>query len=593
MKNNPIFRFIRSLYRFIRSFIFCVGLLVVIAVVLLVVKPGTISFESPEYTSTDKIMLKMKLTGELLDKSPEANSFSDAVISFFKKDENQLYAFHMKSVLDRAKKDPQVLGLYLNLGTLQGSLSEFEQLRKLLSEFKDAGKRLEVWTPMLENKTYFLASLADKLHIAPEGEVEVPGPMFQLIYGGEAFRKLGVAFEVIRMGQYKSAFEPLVSDQPSPETQKAYSAIEESLRKHLLSKIAQGRKIELKVAEGWMRRSLFTAKEAFLEKLVDGLSYREQFEDQISKEAKLVEIAKYHKPKPLKSKSLIKKEGIAFIEAIGEMYIEPSAMNQSSTLDFEHLEEQLKWARDEQDVKAVVLRVDSPGGSSIAADLLWEDVRRLAEVKPVVVSMGAYAASGGYYMSASATKIIAHPTTITGSIGVIGLVPNFEAFKQKYGVSFYNISESDRKNLLNPGSKMTAEDRNILQKQVSSAYEAFVTRVANGRKKSFTEIDSVAQGRVWTGAQAKELGLVDELGGLPEAFHRAKELAKLNVDQEYPLLHYKSPENWRFLSHFSLDNLTKTQIIENIPLLNSLSRWMQGVPKEKVLTLLPQRLEMH
>lgn len=588
--DNPVFQLIRSIYRILRAFVFYVGFVVIFGVIFFLYK--NFSLEKPEYSATDKIFLKLPLRGELLSKSPDTSSFSQTVLSFVKEEEEQLYVFHLKALLERAKEDPQVLGLYLDMGALSGSLTEFELFRTLLSDFKAGGKRIEVWGTQLDNKMYYLSSLADRLHLAPEGLMQIPGPMFEFIYGGEAFRKLGVAFDIVKVGQYKSAFEPFVSDQPSEDTQKEYLSIEENIRKHLVAKVANGRKVEVKLADSWFRRSLYSAKEAFLEKMIDGVSYREQFEDVITKEGKIIEIAKY----PMKeTPKLSKSEGIAFIEAVGEMFLENSSLNAGSMMDFEHLEEELKWAREDKDVKAVVLRVDSPGGSALAADLLWEDVRKLAETKPVVVTMGAYAASGGYYMSAPATKIIAHPTTITGSIGVIGLVPNFEAFKQKYGVSFHTITGSDRRNLFNPGSRMTAEDRAILEKQTRTTYEAFVTKVASGRKKSFTEIDSIAQGRVWTGQQALELGLVDELGGLPEAFHKAKELAKLNVDEKYPVLLFESPRGtWRkFLSRLPFGKLSNVPTnLEKLPFLNFLSRYLEGNSKEQILSLLPRRVEV-
>ncbi len=597
---DRILSFIKKVHRILHGIVFGIGLLVVIGMILLITKSSPISFDQPEYGDKDKIYLKIRLAGELLSKSPEANTLGAVFVRMFQEEEREFYVYDLKSVLKHAKQDPQVMGVYLDMGALHGSFAQFTELRDLLSEFKTDGKRLEIWTPHLENKTFYLATLADRLHLAPEGELSIPGPMFQMVYGGEAFRKLGVAFEVIRAGSYKSLFEPLISDTPSVETLKDYLSIEDSLRKHMVSKIAQGRKTGPSNVESWLRRSLYSAKEAFIEKLVDGLSYKEQFEEGITKDCKLVEITKYHPPKS-KKPTLLNKEGIAFIEAIGQIFLQSSALSGHEGFDFELLMEELKWAREDADVKALVLRIDSPGGSSLAADLLWEEVRRVSEVKPVVVSMGGYAASGGYYMAAPATKIFALPTTITGSIGVIGLIPNFEAFRQKYGVSFHVVSESDRKNLLNPGSKMTVDDKKILEAHVQSTYEGFVNRVASGRKKTFQEIDSIAQGRVWTGEQAKELGLVDQLGGLAEAFHEAKQLAKLNVDQDYPILRYHAPSrsfkeclrSGRLGSCLVLDmSHAKVPNLNTLPLLQVLARWTEQttLPREQVLALLPHVL---
>ena len=600
MSDNPIIRFFRGIFQFVRGLIFTIGFLVLLALVILIVKSSTPHFESPEYAATDKIILKLNLEGALVDKNPETDSFRQYLMNLFSEEATEFYVFHLRSKILEAKKDPQVTGLYLNIGNLQGSLADFTELRKVLLDFKSEGKTVNVWSPNYENKTFYLASLASLIHLAPEGQIFLPGPLFQMIYGGEAFRKLGIAFDVIRAGQYKSAFEPFVSNEPSPETLKAYAGIEESLRKHLTHQIAVGRKTQENTASNWMRRSLFMAREAFIEKMVDGLSYREEFEDLISKEAKLVDFAKYKRGgESQKPGKLIQKSGIALIEAIGEMYVEHTALHESTELDIDRLHDELKWAREEQDIKAVVIRVNSPGGSSLAADLLWEDVRRLAEIKPVVVSMGAYAASGGYYMIAAANKIIANPSTITGSIGVISLIPNLEAFREKYGVSFHVITNSDRRNLFNPGSHMTNDDREILTRQVRSTYETFVNRVASGRKKTFQEIDAIGQGRVWTGEQALQYGLVDELGGLAEAFRSAKELAKLNVDEQYPILHYEAPgrslreclKQGRLFSCFSMESLSPG-VLGKFPLVHSIARWVEEVPKEKILMLLPLQLDV-
>lgn len=596
MSKNPIVRLFVSLFTMLRRFIFLVGFLVVVGMILLIVKSSAGLLGSPEYTSRDKLLLKLKLDGELQNKSSTPHGFTSFLYNLVRDKKREFYPFDLKSLLTAAKSDPQVVGLYLDITSLEGSYAEFAEFRKLLVDFKNNSKRIDLWAPSLDNKTLYIASIADKVHIPPQAQVFIPGPMFQMVYAGEAFRKLGVSFEVIRAGQFKSAFEPLVSDDPSPETQKSYGAVEQSLRNHMVKRISNGRKVEESRAESWFRRSLFTAKEAFAEKIVDGLSYREEFEDQISKDAKIVNLEDYTKFS-YKEAIVTRSKGIAFIEAVGEMYLEEEPSGDSS-IDFETLHEELKWAREEQDVKAVVLRIDSPGGSALAADMLWEDVRRLREVKPVVVSMGAYAASGGYYMAVPASRIIAYPSTITGSIGVIGLSVSVESFKQKYGVSIHTFSHSDRKNMLNPGSKLTEEDRNILNSQVRSTYEGFVQKVANGRKKSFNEIDALAQGRIWTGEQALEVGLVDALGTLTDAFTSAKELANLDVEKLYPILRYEGPKSsftkclksgkiFKCLNYLTVTpDVLQNSLGAYLPMAKAIAHGME-VPKERVLTLLP------
>ncbi len=595
MGQNPIVRFFVKIYLFLRAFIFTLGFLVLAALIFAALQLRSVTTPSLSYKANDKIFLHWKLDGTLLSKSPESGSIESYVRMALQGEEHELYVPKLRELLKQAKDDSQVVGLALELKSLSGALAEFSELRKALAEFKSTGKPIEFWAANVDTKTYYLASVADHIQMAPEGQVFAPGPMFQMVYGGDFFRKIGVAFEVIRAGQFKSAFEPFIANDPSAETRKAYTELEASLRQFISTDIAQGRKTGAPVVEGWLRRSMFNAREAFADKLIDELAYREAFEDSIEKKGKLVDFSDYHHRefvKNVKEKVLRNHEGIAFIEVVGEMFMEHSEMFGGSTFDFDNIEEQLQWARDDEDVRVVVLRIDSPGGSALVADLLWEDVRRLSEKKPVVVSMGAYAASGGYYMAAPATKILAQPMTITGSIGVIGLLPSFEEFRSKYGVSFHLISGTDRQSLLNQGLHISAEDKALLERHVRTSYETFVNRVASGRKKTFAEIDAVAQGRVWTGLQAKEFGLVDEIGGLPEAFRAAKQLAKFDVDKDYPVLHYEVPATRSLRRYFKKGKLmslafAEESMLSELPVLRSLMQLANLQKKEQVLMMLP------
>ncbi len=596
MRKNPIFALFRWITRFISGLVFSIGLLVVGICIFMFFKFSNVSMTPLDSRPKEKFYLKLTLDGELVNKSPEQSNFSSLITKMLKDKEQELYVPHLRKILTQAQDDPQVLGLLIELKSLDGPLTEFDEFRKVLAEFSSKGKNLAIWSPQFENKTYYLASIANQIHLAPEGQVSLPGPMFQLIYVGNALSKLGIDFNVIKAGQFKSAFEPLVSDDPSPETQTAYSAIEKSIRLYMTTEIAKGRNINDPQVEKWLHRSMFNAKEALSEKMVDYLNYYESFEDSFKKDAKIYDFAKYS---PTNAKDKLPKflnqgQGIALIEAIGEMHLGHT----NTGFDADSLHDELKWAREDKDVMAVVLRIDSPGGSALAADLVWEDVRLLNKTKPVIVSMGAYAASGGYYMAAPATKIIASPLTITGSIGVIGLIPNLEQFREKYGVSFHIISESDRRNLLNPGTQMTEEDKTLLQQHIDATYHTFVARVASGRKMAFNDAEAIAQGRVWTGEQAKALGLVDELGSLADAFKMAKQHANLNTELLYPVLRYEG-------SDLSLRNCLKTRKFLScftnssdlgLPpaasgLLNTLRNLVQD-QKVKVLTLLPQFIQL-
>lgn len=591
--------FFRSIYRFFRGFIFMIGFMVLLTMVLILLKGTAPKFQSPSYAADEVLMLKWELEGELLSKSHHGEAPFRSVINLLEDRPHQHYVYDFKSSLEAAKQDPQVKGLFIHLKSLDGSFVEFAELRQLLMEFKrDSEKRIEIWASNLENRAFYLASVADRLHIAPEGSVEAPGPMLQMVYAGEAFEKLGIAFDVIRAGEFKSAGEPFIANAPSKEASESYRALEESLRKHMVEKIAEGRKTSFYKADRWLKRSFFTGKEALEARVVDGLSYQNDFELNFKETHTLVDFSDYQNNREGESSSKIfSNEGIAFIEIVGTMYM------QSDLFDLDSSLEELQWAKDDDDVKSVVLRVDSPGGSALAADILWNAVKNLAELKPVIVTMGEAAASGGYYISVPATKIIAQATTVTGSIGVYAMFPNVEAFKKKYGVSFHTFSDSERSNLLSIGSKMTVQDRELLEKHVNATYQSFVNKVAMGRKMSFQEVDKIARGRVWTGEQAEHIGLVDEIGGLEQAFQSAKKLAEFDMEQKYPILRYEGPrKSWTdcfqrrnivsclFGKRASLE-IPGLSVLENLPLLRSTKDLLQLKAEERVLLLHPENIE--
>lgn len=532
--DNPFFRFLRKLFRIIRAFLLGVGLLVTLSLIFVWMRfPHSVS--TKDYSSSDKLVLHWQLKGEIVDKAPD-RKLLPFLTHFWAED--VLYLPEIAGILKHAKEDPQITGIFIELGNLSGDFALFSELRNLLTDFQSAGKEIVLWSPELDNKSYYLASLASKLYLAPEGQVIVPGPMIELVFFGDALKRLGVNFEVLQAGKYKSALEPFILNQPSPDARKMYSSLEESLRRQMIDEIAVARKVDEKTVSRWLKHSFFTGNEAIDQKLVDSTLYLSTLLESMDEGRELVDFADWAQDHA-QNKQAEEKEGIALIEAVGEMYMSP--LSEDGYLNPDTLREEFEWALEEEDIKAVVLRVDSPGGSTLAADLIWEDVRRLAAKKPLVVSMGSYAASGGYYISAPAAKILALPGTITGSIGVIAFLPRLSKFQEKYGVNFHTITASERGNLFNPAADLTSQDRKLLRDHVDASYRTFVQKVSDGRKKIFAEVDDMAQGRVWTGQQAKDLGLVDELGGLTEAVREAKTLAGLDVNKNYPLIRYTTP----------------------------------------------------
>lgn len=535
-------RWLKRLWGLIRGYFAFIGFLVTIGPMLLVwLLSGPLADShlpmSKRPPMAEKTSLSVHLHGSLSQKQPD---FFERTLAKLTGEEYGLYLPEFRKLLKRAAVDANVTGLHVQLGSLSGSMADIADLRRILLEFKAAGKTVEVLLHDGSDWTYYLASLADRITLNPATALTIPGPLFQLMYFAEGLKKLGVQMQVVRVGKYKSAFEPFVEDAPSEATLEEYRSMEASLRDHLVSTIAAGRNKPEAEVRGWFKRSIFTPDDALKAGIVDALGYGpvdagyalDDYADDTASD-----------PDPEAHLTVHGEGGIALVEAVGEIRMEPSQSGlQDDGIAPASLTRELRWAAKAKDVKAVVLRISSPGGSAVASDIIWGEVQSLAKTKPVVVSMGAYAASGGYYIAAPAHKLYAEPTTITGSIGVIGAMPRLGAFKEKYGVSFHVVTQSDRQALLDLAGAPTSEDQALLDGTLGAVYQTFVSKVAEGRKMPLAEVEVKAQGRVYTGLQAKTLGLVDEIGGLADAFSGAKELAGFDKNKRYPLLRYQPDE---------------------------------------------------
>ncbi|MBC7531814.1 MAG: signal peptide peptidase SppA [Oligoflexus sp.] len=446
----------------------------------------------------------------------------------------------LKAVLRHAGTDKRVKAVLLDIESGGADFVTTSALRRALLDFRKTEKPLYVHLNEADTLLYYLASTATKINLAPVSGLTLPGPAFQLTYFGGALKKLGVELEVVRAGKFKSAMEPFVLDAPSAETIEMYGAIESSLRGTLVDGIAESRKKTKEEVNAWLKRSLFTSPQSLQNGLVDRLGYLPQFVEDVKTETKAQNIIEYKKyrsaTKDMEDSDKAPKMGggdepsIAYIEASGEIAMDASN-DGDGKITPKNLIKELKWARERDAVKAVVFRIDSPGGSALASDLIWDEVRKLCEKKPVVVSMGAVAASGGYYIAAPAAMIVAEPTTITGSIGVIGAAPKALQVAEKWGISFHLITQSDRKSYLNLGSKSSETDKQILGESIDETYNSFVNKVATGRKQDPQHIFAIAQGRVYTGLEASKIGLVDKLGGKDEAIREAELLAKFDPEK--------------------------------------------------------------
>lgn len=438
----------------------------------------------------------------------------------------------LKSI-EEAKTDNRIDGLFLNINSLETGLATVEEIRNALLDFKTSKKFIYAYSESYSQGEYYLASLADKIYLYPEGDIDFKGFHAELMFFKGTLEKLEVEPEVIRHGKFKSAVEPFILDKMSPENREQTHAFISSMWNQFISDISVSRKLSVKdvqaVADNLGAR---TGQDALDAKFVDQLSYYDEVLDELKKKTglnsdekvKFVEIKKYAQALPAIKEYSAKK--IAVIYANGDIV---SGKGDEGQMGSDKIASAIRKARTDSTIKAIVLRVNSPGGSALASDVIWRETILAKKAKPLVVSMGDYAASGGYYISCAADKIVAQPTTITGSIGVFGLLVNAQKlFNNKLGITIDSVRTARYSNLGSTFYPLSTDERDIIQSSVEKIYDTFITHVSEGRKMTKAAVDSIGQGRVWSGNDAKALGLVDEIGGLDKAVEIASKMAKLD-----------------------------------------------------------------
>jgi protease-4 len=448
-----------------------------------------------------------------------------------------------------AAEDDRISGISFETPFFLGGWSQAETLRNALLEFKNSGKFIYAYGDSYSQKSFYLSSVADSLFVTPTGFVDLRGLSSELTYYKSFQEKSGLRMEVIRHGKYKAAVEPYLNDAPSKENIEQIQELIDSLWDEVGAQMADQIEVSRADFEGWVNdlvtRDLEKAKEL---DLIGGLIYEDQYEDtlkravgasknDLSASSKLNEISSSSYFKTIKSTPIDSSDRIALVYAQGSiLYGEgsPTIMGQ------ETMNKALQSAREDRNIKAVVLRINSPGGSALTSDLIWREVEKTAKEKPVVVSISDVAASGGYYIATPATYIIAQSTSITGSIGVFGTLPNASELAEQWGVSSYTLSTHERSATYSPLRPLSDSFRAELTEGIEQTYQTFLERVASGRSMSIESVDAIAQGRVYLAPKALELGLIDEIGTLEDAINKAAELAAIDEFRlrEYP--RYKS-----------------------------------------------------
>lgn len=435
-------------------------------------------------------------------------------------------------VINHAKNDPKIKAIMLDLSMIQANgWATIQELRDALEDFKSSKKKIYAYSDSYLQNSYYLSTVADEIHLNPVGHVELKGLGAEILFIRDMLTKLDIDIDLIRPknNAYKSAGEMYINDRMSPENKTQVKEYISSIWEHIAANISKSRNIDIKTLNDDVSSlKAFMPQDALKNKFVDVLGFRSDLEEKIGKELKnekikFVQYSNYRQS--ITNLFPSSKEKIAVIYAYGGV---SQGKGSDLSIGSDAIVKEIRKAVKSSSIKAIVLRINSGGGDAIASELMTNEVIKASKVKPIVVSMGDVAASAGYEMACGATKILATPVTITGSIGVFGVLPNVsKTLKKNLGISFDTIKTHDNSTFLTVTTTMTPDSRLAMQRNVESFYQNFITRVAVGRKLRVDFVDSIARGRVWAAEDAKHLGLIDDYGGIKESIRSAAELAKI------------------------------------------------------------------
>lgn len=531
--------FFKYVFATVVGVVLSIGLLLVLFVVLIVGIVSSIGEDKSVVVDSNTVLYLN------LDQSVTERTFNDPLSDLpIVGDEGQksIGFTDIIKALKEAKTDDNIKCIYLNVTSPNAGFANMKEIREALLDFKTSKKKIIAYSEVYTQGAYYLASAADKVYLNPEGALEFKGLSSQLVFFKGALDKLGIEAQIIRVGTYKSAVEPFITDKMSDKNREQVTAYLNGLYATFLGDISKSRNINkdslFKIADQY---KIQQPKDAEKYKMVDGLKYKDEILDELKslsgtdKKSNLstVSINDYAKNVVMSGKGNTNKTKIAIIYANGDIM---GGEGNNDQIGSERISRAIRKARTDTNIKAIVLRVNSPGGSALASDVIWREVVLTKKVKPVIASFGNVAASGGYYIACGADSIFVQRNTITGSIGVFGMIPNFQKLMNKeLGITFDGVKTGQYADIMSVNRPMTPGERLIVQNGVNRTYDAFISRVADGRKKSKTYIDSIAGGRVWVGTDAVRIGLADRTGSFQDAITAAAKKAKI---QEYRIVEY-------------------------------------------------------
>lgn len=563
----------------------------IITVVFIMALVGSIkSFDESSFSSKQKVDVKensvlwMDLSYEISDRNsmPKLN-FSD----FSGMPSENLGLQNIIKAIQHAKEDDKIKGIYMDLSVLPAGYASVDAIRRALEDFKESGKFLIGYGEVITQKAYYLASVANEIYVNPKGYIELRGIGSRLTFFNKLLsEKLDADVQVFKVGTFKSAIEPFTRNDISDANREQLEFLLGGIKEDFIANISASRNISANdlndVLNGLKVRS---AEDAVNYKIADAAIYYDEVLDLLLEKTgaddyesiESISLANYFKS--IVEDKKITKNKVAVVYAEGSIVDGKGQLDNIGSKRFAKI---FREIRNDDDVKAVVLRINSPGGSALASEVMWRELELLKGEKPLVVSMGDVAASGGYYMACNAHKIFAEENTVTGSIGVFGLIPNMEKFfEDKLGITFDDVKLNDHATFDGVTKGLDEYEAMVIQKGVDDVYESFTGRVADGRNMEIDAVKKVAEGRVWTGEQAKEIGLVDELGDLQDALEHALSMSELD---EYRIVDYpkmKSPFE-AFFQSFSGVRATFLKIFigdeyKYIEQLNELKEMQNGV----------------
>lgn len=481
---------------------------------------------------SDNSILEISFSNEIVERAGK-NPLENFDFSSMKPTKS-LGLYDITTAIKGAAKDDKIKGIYLNLSDIQSGIASLEEIRNALIEFKKSGKFIISYGETYSQKAYYLATIADQIYLNPEGSVDLKGLNASIMFFKGTLAKLEVEPQIIRHGKFKSAIEPYILDKMSPENREQTMRYMGSIWNDMVKKMAESRKIsEMEINAAADNLLLQFPDEALKLKYVDGLIYKDElldiFKEKVEAEKiddiKFVKLESYLNSDGAKASVAKTKDKIAVVYAVGEI---AGGEGDDKSIGSERISREIRNARLDENIKAVVLRVNSPGGSALASEVILREVILTKKVKPVVVSMGDVAASGGYYIACHADAIVAQPNTITGSIGVFGMMPNLQKMlNNKLGITIDQVKTNTHADYMNLFRPMDEFEYQSILRSIERIYDVFIGHVAEGRGVTKEYVDSIGQGRVWSGVDAKNLNLVDEIGGLDRAIEIAAEKAKL------------------------------------------------------------------